>query len=120
MKVIKSVPPVQPIPPKAAGKSSQRILPRQKSSRPTDPQEHSSQTVAARWISRTVKYLGLTLGLGLVTYAGLDYYRIKVAPGAEQVYPTSIHWLSNEKTCAKTGRDWDGDKCWDKEHSPEF
>jgi hypothetical protein len=34
--------------------------------------------------------------------------------------PTSIPWIDNQATCAKTGRTWSDDKCWDYEHNALF
>jgi hypothetical protein len=80
----------------------------------------SIRQTAKRTAKRTVKYLTLTLCLGGLTYAGLEYFRLLGGSATGKIYPTAIHWLSDKRGCEKTGRSWDGEKCWDAEHSPEF
>ncbi|WP_200327358.1 hypothetical protein [Sphaerospermopsis aphanizomenoides] len=35
-------------------------------------------------------------------------------------HPTSIPWIEDSARCENSGRTWDGNKCWDFEHSPLF
>ncbi|BAY40616.1 hypothetical protein NIES2111_50030 [Nostoc sp. NIES-2111] len=35
-------------------------------------------------------------------------------------YPTSVPWIKNEEECEYTGRIWNRNQCWDKEHNPSF
>ncbi|MFM7407151.1 MAG: hypothetical protein ACKO3K_10930 [Cuspidothrix sp.] len=34
--------------------------------------------------------------------------------------PASIPWIDNQYECQNSGRYWEKNKCWDKEHSPDF
>ena len=38
----------------------------------------------------------------------------------ESAYPTAIPWIENAKLCQKSGRLWQNDQCWDKQHNSSF
>lgn len=35
-------------------------------------------------------------------------------------YPTAIPWLESEAECQETGRYWQEEACWDREHDANF
>jgi hypothetical protein len=35
-------------------------------------------------------------------------------------YPTSVPWIKDQEECEYTGRTWNRNQCWDKEHNPWF
>ncbi|BCL37588.1 hypothetical protein [Nostoc sp. MS1] len=39
---------------------------------------------------------------------------------AKPSYPTSVPWINSQEECEYTGRIWNRDQCWDKEHNPWF
>jgi hypothetical protein len=63
----------------------------------------------------------LTLSLSGVAALGYGAFRLTLqASQRDDVHPTAIPWLQSRSACEQTGRTWESNECWDREHSPDF